>query len=102
MAYMDGAGNDMIRVAVAGVAGRMGKTLVQAIMESESLTFTAGFEHTDHPQIGDDVGTVCGIGLLNVALSADPSQHASDFDVVIDFTVPAATLALAEVMCIAR
>ena len=75
----------MIRVAVAGVAGRMGKTLVQAIMASESLTFTAGFEHADHPQIGDDVGTVCGIGLLNVVLSADPSQHASDFDVVIDF-----------------
>ena len=97
MANMDGAGNDMIRVAVAGVAGRMGKTLVQAIVESESLTFTAGFEHTDHPQIGDDVGTVCGIGLLNVALSADPSQHAADFDVVIDFTVPAATLTLAEV-----
>jgi 4-hydroxy-tetrahydrodipicolinate reductase len=87
----------MIRVAVAGVAGRMGKTLVQAIMESESLTFTAGFEHVDHPRIGDDVGSVCGLGLLNVALSAHPSQHTSDFDVVIDFTVPKATLALADV-----
>jgi 4-hydroxy-tetrahydrodipicolinate reductase len=50
----------------------MGKTLVQAIMESESLTFTAGFEHAGHPQIGDDVGAVCGMGPLNVALSADP------------------------------
>ena len=87
----------MIRVAVAGVAGRMGKTLVQAIMESESLTFTAGFEHADHPQIGDDVGTVCGMGLLDVVLSARPSQHMSEFDVVIDFTVPEATLALADV-----
>ena len=87
----------MIRVAVAGVAGRMGKTLVQAIMEAESLTFTAGFEHAGHPQIGDDVGAVCGMGPLNVALSADPSQHTSDFDVVIDFTVPSATLALADV-----
>ena len=41
------------------------------------------------------MGTVCGIGLLNVAL-ADPSQHAADFDVVIDFIVPAATLLLLE------
>ena len=85
----------MIRVAVAGVAGRMGKTLVQAIMASESLTFTAGFEHADHPQIGTMWGP-CGIGLLNVAPSADPSQHAADFDVVIDFTVPR-PLTLAEV-----
>ena len=35
----------MIRVAVAGAAGRMGKTLIQAISESDDLTLNAGFEH---------------------------------------------------------
>lgn len=86
----------MIRVAVAGVAGRMGKTLVQAISEAENLTFTAGFEHAEHPDLGADIGTLCGIGELNLAMSAAAADHVDDFDVVIDFTVPAATLALAE------
>jgi 4-hydroxy-tetrahydrodipicolinate reductase len=86
----------MIRVAVAGVAGRMGKTLVQAITESAHLNFTAGFEHSAHGQIGDDVGAVCGLPALGVLLAAEPSAHTDDFDVVIDFTVPQATLALAE------
>ena len=84
----------MIRVAVAGVAGRMGKTLVQAIIESESLTFTAGFEHVDHPRIGDDVGSVCGSGLAQCDAQRTSIPAYVDFDVVIDFTVPKATLAL--------
>ena len=91
------AGKYMIRVAVAGVAGRMGKTLVQAITESEHLRFCAGFEHADHPQLGRDVGDVCGLPALGVAMTAQPADHASDFDVVIDFTVPQATLSLAQV-----
>lgn len=87
----------MIRVAVAGVAGRMGKTLVQAIAEADHLSFTAGFEHGQHDQLGQDVGAVCGMNALNVTLSADPQAHLDEFDVVIDFTVPQATLALAQI-----
>ena len=90
-------GNDMIRVAVAGVAGRMGKTLVQAISESDQLSFSAGFEHAEHPQLGEDVGTICGMGSLGVTLSGNAEECATDFDVVIDFTVPKATVALAEI-----
>ena len=41
----------MIRVAVAGATGRMGKTLIQAISASDGLTLTAGFEHADHPKL---------------------------------------------------
>lgn len=92
----------MIRVAVAGVAGRMGKTLVQAINDSATLTFSAGFEHAGHAQIGDDVGVVCGMGELGVVVSADAQQQINDFDVVIDFTIPTATLELAQVCAAQR
>ena len=47
----------MIRVAVAGATGRMGKTLIQAICESDGLTLTAGFEHADHPKLDAVVST---------------------------------------------
>jgi len=87
----------MIRVAITGAAGRMGKTLIQAIQASEGLALGAALEHPDNPGIGLDAGEVAGVGKLGVSISADPAQCAADFDVVVDFTVPAATLALAGV-----
>ena len=86
----------MIRVAVAGAAGRMGKTLIEAIGASDNLLVGAGFEHADHPQLGEDLGLICGLGPLGVTLGSDPAAQTTAFDVVIDFTTPSATLTLAE------
>lgn len=87
----------MIRVAVTGAAGRMGKTLIQALHEAEGLTLGAALEHPDSPAIGLDAGEAAGVGKLGVVIAADAQAVAVDFDVVIDFTVPAATLQLASV-----
>jgi 4-hydroxy-tetrahydrodipicolinate reductase len=87
----------MIRVAITGAAGRMGKTLVQAISEADGLTLGAAFEHPDNEALGRDAGELAGIGTAGVSISGDPGSCVSDFDVVIDFTVPAATVALAQV-----
>ena len=86
----------MIRVAVAGAAGRMGKTLIEAIGASDNLLVVAGFEHADHPRLGEDLGLICGLGLLGVTLGSDLVSQTTAFDVVIDFTTPSATLTLAE------
>ena len=87
----------MIRVAVAGCAGRMGKTLVQAINEAPQLSLGAAFEHSGHSFLGADAGALAGIGDKGVAISADPESQVDVFDVAIDFTVPEATLGLAEI-----
>jgi len=87
----------MIRVAVTGAAGRMGKTLVQAIQLADGLVLGAAFEHPEHPNIGADAGELAGVGQLGVPLQADAAQAVDTFDVVIDFTLPSATLALASV-----
>lgn len=87
----------MIRIAVAGCAGRMGKTLVQAIEESPQLSLGAAFEHPGHSFIGADVGALAGIGDKGVMVSADPESQTDTFDVVIDFTIPEATLGLADI-----
>ena len=86
----------MIRVAVTGAAGRMGKTLIQAIEEADGLQLGAALEHPDHPAVGQDAGDIAGVGSLGVLINADAQLCIGDFDVVIDFTVPAATLVLAE------
>ncbi|WP_456373006.1 4-hydroxy-tetrahydrodipicolinate reductase [Thiolapillus sp.] len=82
----------MIRVAVVGAAGRMGKSLVQAVNDTQGLELTVATEYPDSSLIGADAGELAGIGPLGVALTSDLGASISDFDVVIDFSRPEATL----------
>lgn len=87
----------MVRLAIPGAAGRMGKTLIQAIADAEGVTLGAALEQPNHPDLGKDAGELAGAGTCGVTLTADPAAAVDDFDVAIDFTVPAATLALAQI-----
>jgi 4-hydroxy-tetrahydrodipicolinate reductase len=81
----------MIRVAITGAAGRMGKTLVQAITEADDLVLGAAFEHPENETLGADAGELAGVGSLGVIVTGDPAAQLEAFDVVVDFTVPAAS-----------
>ena len=82
----------MIRVALVGAAGRMGKTLIQAVTAAEGLQLTAATELPDSTLVGVDAGEVAGVGRLGVPISHSLTKVVDDFDVVIDFTGPAATM----------
>ena len=82
-----------IRIAIAGAGGRMGRTLVQAVTETEGLVLGAATERAGSSLIGADAGELAAVGRLGVAVSADLASVTGDFDVLIDFTSPAATLA---------
>ena len=58
----------------------------------------SAIDRADHPQLGADAGTLAGVGALGVPLASTLDRPA---DVVIDFSLPAGTLALAAV-CAAR
>jgi 4-hydroxy-tetrahydrodipicolinate reductase len=75
----------------------MGKTLIQAIENAPNLTLGAAFEHSESPVLGVDAGVHAGVGASSVIISADAESHISDFDAVIDFTAPKATLSLAHI-----
>ncbi|MBK8183905.1 MAG: 4-hydroxy-tetrahydrodipicolinate reductase [Candidatus Competibacteraceae bacterium] len=83
----------MIRVAIAGAAGRMGRMLVDACHQSESVHCTAALERPDSPFVGADAGEVAGGGRLDVAIAAELERLLDQFEVLVDFTQPAATLA---------
>lgn len=83
----------MIRVAIAGAAGRMGRILLDACNRAEGVRCTAASEQSNSPFVGADAGEVAGIGRLDVAIETDLAPLTDRFDVLIDFTRPTATLA---------
>ncbi len=82
----------MIRVAVAGCSGRMGRTLIEACQQDEAVTFSAASERPDSSLIGSDAGELAGVGRLGVTVVGDLKTVIDDFDVLIDFTRPDVTL----------
>lgn len=80
-----------IRIGVTGAAGRMGKTLIQAIQEDPGLSLGAAIEQPGLSIIGADAGELAGVGSLGIAISDDLASVCDAFDVLIDFTIADAT-----------
>ncbi len=82
----------MQRIAVMGAAGRMGKTLIEAVQQADGVCLSAAIDRADSSLIGADAGELAALGKLGVTLSGDLSAVLEQFDVLIDFTHPSVTL----------
>lgn len=82
----------MARIAVAGAAGRMGKTIIEVVHETEGVKLAAAIEVAGSTLVGTDAGEVAGIGKVGVTITDDIGKVADSFDVLIDFTIPQATM----------
>ncbi|MGF1681086.1 4-hydroxy-tetrahydrodipicolinate reductase [Photobacterium minamisatsumaniensis] len=83
----------MVRIAIAGAAGRMGRQLLKAAYLSESAEIGTATERAESTLVGADAGELAGVGAVSVVIVDDLAKAINDFDVLIDFTAPAATLA---------
>lgn len=91
-----------MKLAIAGAAGRMGRVLTQIVHETPGAVVAGGLEPAGSPHVGTDMGELAGIGRLGIDITNDPLTLFTQIDGIIDFTVPAATLALAELAAQAR
>jgi 4-hydroxy-tetrahydrodipicolinate reductase len=82
-----------MRLIVAGAGGRMGRTLTRVIAETPGAVLTGALEAPGSELLGKDAGTLAGIGENGVKLSADLWALSAEADGILDFTVPAATIA---------
>ena len=83
-----------IRVGITGAAGRMGRTLIEAIALTEGkLVLAAAIEQPDSSLVGADAGELSGLGKNGIAVVGALAEVIGDIDVLIDFTVVQATLA---------
>jgi len=82
-----------MRLIVAGAGGRMGRALVRTIAETQGAVVTGALEAPGSELLGQDSGVLAGLPANGVKLSADLWTLSKDADGILDFTVPAATIA---------
>lgn len=85
-----------VAIGIVGAAGRMGQMLVRQIGETQGARLTAAAEAPNGAAVGKDAGEVAGVGRLGVAISGSAETVFEGAQVVIDFTVPKASVAHAD------
>ena len=81
----------IIKVGVIGAGGRMGRMLIEATQDNPQTTLSAAIERQGSSLVGADAGEVAAIGRLEIQIVDDLKAVISDIDVLIDFSLPAAT-----------
>ncbi len=76
----------MLKIAVAGANGRMGRQLIQAVQEHKFCQLTTALVRDSSSLVGSDAGELAGIGCIHLPLTSQ--LEGADFDVLIDFTRP--------------
>ena len=97
-----------LKVVVAGAGGRMGAANIRAVAalgglslhgavaNAASMKLHAAVDRAGSPAIGQDAGLFAGIEALGVAITYDMDAALVGADAIIDFTAPAASVALAQ------
>jgi 4-hydroxy-tetrahydrodipicolinate reductase len=83
---------NLVRVAIAGAGGRMGRALIDAVLAAPGLALAAALDVPGSPAIGRDAGEACGRA-TGILVETDVDAAIARADVLIDFTRPEGTLA---------
>ena len=85
-----------MRLVIVGAAGRMGRMLVRTVAEAEGCRLAGALERPGSPALGQDLGALAACPeAAGLAVTDDPRALLAEADGVLDFTAPAATVALA-------
>ncbi|MFI5001155.1 MAG: 4-hydroxy-tetrahydrodipicolinate reductase [Reyranellales bacterium] len=91
-----------MKIAIAGAAGRMGQMLIRQIAATKGCSLAGAIEGPSSNALGRDAGEVAGVGadvksVRGIKIVSDSAAAIGAANVVIDFTVPAATVAHAKI-----
>ena len=91
-----------MRLVIVGAGGRMGRALIKAVSEAPDLVLAGAIEPPGSDNLGRDAGELAGLGKLGVEVTDDALELFARAEGVIDFTVPAASVAFAALAAQAR
>lgn len=81
-----------VKIGVVGCSGRMGRTLLRLTAETDGFAIAGGTERPGHDALGTDLGVLAGLPATGLTVGDDPAALFADSDVVLDFTLPAASV----------
>ena len=81
-----------VKISIPGGNGRMGKTLIKEIIQNENLELSNSYCLPNEKEKGLDLGTLVGHNPIDKILTDNPLSIIEDTDVIIDFTVPEASI----------
>ncbi|MGZ5018575.1 MAG: 4-hydroxy-tetrahydrodipicolinate reductase [Methylobacter sp.] len=87
----------MMRIAVVGASGRMGLCLIKAAALAKNAELTVAASRPESLAIGRDAGELAGISEVGVKVVDDLASVVDQFDVLIDFTRPDASMDFIEI-----
>lgn len=76
----------MIKTIIIGAGGRMGRQLIQEVVNDPDLELAGAVEMAGSPFVGQDAGLLAGLGALEIAVVDDFASIAAGADAVIDFS----------------
>lgn len=87
----------MMRIAVVGASGRMGLCLIKAAALAKNAELAVAVSRPESLAIGRDAGELAGISVVGVKVGDNLAAVVDQFDVLIDFTRPDASMAFIEI-----
>lgn len=81
-----------MKIAVLGVAGRMGQALVRRLCSHPELSLVAAVARPGSDVLGEDAGVLAGAGACGVSVSDDLAAALAAADLLVDFSTPYASL----------
>jgi len=79
----------MIKIAITGAAGRMGRRIAALAIESEQFDIVSALETPGHEALGKDLGDLAGLGAFGLKITETLQETP---EVLIDFSQPEGTL----------
>lgn len=82
----------MLNIAITGAGGRMGQTLIRLLADSDEANLTVAVERKGSPHVGVDVVAFAATSPSGVVVVDDIESAIEQFDILIDFSHPEATV----------
>jgi len=86
-----------LKIAIAGAGGQMGAANIVAVTNTPGLVVYSAFDRQGSAIIGRDAGARAGLNPLGVAITDDIQAALEGAEAIMDFTAPAASVALARI-----
>lgn len=75
-----------MNLCIIGASGRMGKLIAAHALQNNDIKITGAVEYHNSPNIGQDIGLLCGFNAVGVKIDSNIFDSAKSADVIIDFS----------------